>query len=130
MKCINCNEEAQYIYLGSSFCGEHFNEHVERVKAMDQNKPIERVSLHKVCPKCLAGAAFTKTNCVSCGSQLVEWDLACVCGAKIEPWFSYSFFGRKSVPLDKYCKQCGHDITKLAKEKVKEIRSKYSPKNT
>lgn len=122
MKCINCDKEAEYIYFGSSFCEEHFKKHDERVKAINLNKPVEGVPPYKVCPKCLESTPFSKTSCSSCGSHLVEWDLVCACGARINPWFRFGIFGLKPIPRDKHCEQCGQDTTKLVKAKVKEIR--------
>ena len=122
MKCIKCDEEAQYVYFGSSFCETHYEEHSQRVKAINQNKPVEGVPPYKVCPKCLESSSFANMNCNKCGSQLAEWDLACECGARINPWFKYGLLGLKPIPGDKYCNQCGRTITNLVKSKVKELR--------
>lgn len=41
MKCIVCNKEAEYLYLGSSYCETHKAEHQVRINAMlkDQKPP-------------------------------------------------------------------------------------------
>lgn len=33
LKCIACDKDAEYMYLGNSYCEEHKNEHQEKVKA-------------------------------------------------------------------------------------------------
>ncbi len=77
----------------------------------------------KICLKCLEMSLGYFEHCMDCGKKLVEFTLACECGAKISPFFGYRVFPPWGRQLrNKYCPSCGRDIRKPVKDYLRELR--------
>lgn len=77
---------------------------------------------YKFCLKCL-DYQIGREFCPSCGSKLVNWDLACECGFRIPPTFSFSLIPGRKVPYYKFCPGCGLRVDKLMKSYLKQLKA-------
>ena len=77
----------------------------------------------KICLKCLGIIHFGGQHCAYCGTELVDFNLTCACGADINPHFWIRFFPPWGKRIsNKYCPNCGRDIRKPVKDYLEELK--------